>query len=84
MAVTKTEARICALKELLMARQAFHRAFNEFTRTLPIKMRDDRVVHMIQRLPDIDPRETDEQTVEQVLILAYGPPVAAKVVALAA
>lgn len=68
---TQTDAQICALKELLMSRQAFHRSLNEFTRTLPTKVRDDRIVYMVQHLPEIDAREVDEETLKQVMALAY-------------
>lgn len=72
MATTQTDAQICALKELLMAKQAYHRSLNEFLNTLPEKVRDDRVVFMIQHMPDIDPRETSEKTLQHVMELAYG------------
>lgn len=69
---TQTDAQICALKELLMAKQAYHRSLNEFLNTLPEKVRDDRVVYMVQHLPNIDPREIGEETVTYVKGLAYG------------
>lgn len=72
MAVTQTDIQVNALRELLMARAAYHRALNEFMGTMPSKVRDDRVVYLVQHLPETDPRECDERTLIEVMNLAYG------------
>lgn len=67
---TQTQMQVGTLKELIMAKQAMARALEEFINTLPYEMNDSRVALLLQQLPEIDPRATDEDTLERVLFLA--------------
>ena len=70
MTVTKTDVQVGALKELVLAKHAMMRALTEFTNTLPYELNDSRVALLIQQLPEIDPREVTEDTLNRVLFLA--------------
>lgn len=61
------DQQVNTLRELILAKQAFDRSLTEFLNTLSVEVSSGNRVMLIATLPTLDPRETTEHTLNDVL-----------------